>query len=191
MKRLLTVICVALFSASVSTAYAEDSRMYAGIGVGMLGIEYKEPGLDINQNNPAMIAYFGVDYNEYLGVEVRVGGSTDGDSTVGATKVELSASLVSLLAKMQYPVAQDFSVYALVGGTSATLNRKQTTLAGAVLIDDKATKASVSFGAGAKFSINEQMSLGAEWMQYWTKTNVGTNISAKIWGAGANFTYHF
>jgi len=100
MKR--SVIATALLLLSgISTAQANDVEMYAGIGGGMVGIEYTQPGLDINQNVPAVMVKFGVNFNELFGLEARLAGSTDGDATVGESKVELGTGFVSLLGKVQ------------------------------------------------------------------------------------------
>jgi len=79
----------------------------------------------------------------------------------------------------------------LGGGTSATLRRKQTKTAGAVLMDDKATEVGGSYGLGMEFKIKDNMSISGDWMQYWSSVTVGTGISATIWGATATFNYYF
>ena len=189
MKR--SIIAAAMLLGGISSAQASDVEMYAGIGAGMVGIEYSQPGLNINQNVPAVMLKFGVNFNEFFGVETRLAGTADGDTPVGASKVELGTGFVSILAKVQYPVSSDFSVYVLGGGTSATLSRKQTTTAGAVLIDDKATEFGGSYGLGMEFKIKDNMSVSGDWMQYWSSVNVGPGISTTLWGATATFNYYF
>jgi len=191
MKRLL--VAGAMMLGSISTAEAEDVRVYAGITGGVMGIEYQEPTLSINQNVGAGLLKLGMDANDYFGVEFRIGAAGNGSSAVGATTVELGVDLLtSYLVKLQYPVAQDFRIYGLAGATTAKLTRKQTvTGTSVVLINDSARKIALSYGAGAEFFVTDKVSISGEWIQYWKDAEVGTNITTTLWSAGGAINYYF
>jgi hypothetical protein len=39
--------------------------------------------------------------------------------------------------------------------------------------------------------MNDQLSVGAEWMQYWTNVKLGSGFKTKVWGAVGTLNYHF
>lgn len=187
MKHLFLIIMMMIgISNSVQ---AEES--YLGIGPSMYSINYSDPGVNINQSNPGFMLKYGSDFNEYMGFEFRLGMSLKGETTVGASKVEFDTFFYSILLKPQYPLTQELKVYALAGMTSFTLNRKQTTTAGTVLLNDKASKLSASYGAGTEFKFKENMSISADWIQYWSSINIGPQINTSAWATNLTYNYYF
>jgi len=202
MKRFILTATILLAAGFSSAAQAQDFKPYAGVGIGAFGIEEKEPGFA--QKNTVFGGYgkFGVDFNDYLGAEVRVGTIGSGKNTYPAgtniggtivplpTEVKLTADyFFSYLAKLQYPVAQDFRLYAMLGGTTA--KAKATVTMGAVSANTSASKTGFSYGFGGEMFINEKMSIGGEWMQYWTDVNLSPVSQARLWGIAGTLTAHF
>ena len=159
-----------------------DIRPYAGVGIGAFGLELKSP--TVNQKNTVFGGFgkVGADIGDYLGAELRFGSTSSG--TTGNTKLS-DSYFISYLAKVQYPVTLDFRPYALIGGTTSKF---KVTTAG---VETSNTKTGFSYGFGADYYLQDQLSIGGEWMQYWTNVNIGTNAEAKIWGATATVAYHF
>jgi len=164
-----------------------DIRPYAGVGIGALGLELKD-STGFRQKNTVLggFAKVGTDIGDYLGAELRFGSSASG--TTG--KVKLSDSyFVSYLAKVQFPVTVDFKPYAMLGGTTAKFKK---TTAG---VEKSNSKTGFSYGFGADFYWQDQLSLSGEWMQYWTNVKLGaamgSNSKAKLWSATASIAYHF
>ncbi|TLS67199.1 porin family protein [Mariprofundus erugo] len=190
------VVGAAMMLMGGAAAQAQDMAPYAGVGIGAFGLEYQEPGL--NQKNTVFGGYgkFGIDVNDYFGVELRLGATTKGSKSyaVGSLGSAVPFSLsfkddyfLSYLAKLQYPASQDFRVYAMLGATSASIKRTS----GALGINDSAKKTAFSYGVGADFNVTEQISAGAEWMQYWNNVTVGSGIKMKMWGAVGTASFHF
>ncbi len=207
----LAVLCLAVIPATVVQAqdlYGNtrsgtggnfDIKPYAGIGIGAFGLEVKDPGV-ITQKNTVFGGYgkFGADIGDYLGVEVRVGTTSSGSQSYPAAasvpfNFKLSSDyFISYLAKFQYPVAVDFKPYVMLGGTTAKI--KGTVSALGVSGSASAMKTGLSYGFGANYYVAGNLSVGGEWMQYWTNVKLpsfGPNIEAKIWGATATAAYHF
>jgi len=197
MKRFI-LIAAALLFAGASTAQAQDIKPYAGLAFGAFGVEESEPGF--NQKSTVFGGYgkLGLDFNEYIGAEVRIGATSSGSAgypagTLGspvAFNVALSAqNFFSYLVKLQYPVAEDFRVYGLIGGTTAKFKLDVSVL-GLTGTTSK-TKTGFSYGGGGEYFVSDKISIGAEWVQYWTDVNLDPVSTARIWGASGSINYYF
>jgi len=200
MKRYI-LIAAALLFASSSVVQAQEIKPYVGIGLGGFGLEYKEPG--VTQKNTILggFAKIGLDFNEYIGAELRVGLTGKGSQTypaamilgaAAATTVDQSlSSFVSYLLKLQYPVASDMRIYGMLGATSAKY--KQAYNPGNLVIGagQSTNKTGFSYGVGGEYFVTDQVSAGFEWMQYWTDVDLGPVSSARVWGATGSLNYHF
>ena len=199
MKRVL--VGAAMIMVSSATVQAQDFKPYAGIGIGAFGIEAKTAGTAFSQKNTVFGGFgkVGVDINEYVGAELRAGTIGTGDKThaagvVAATAVTVSQTtdyFLSYLAKLQYPVSQDFRVYTMLGATTAKF--KSTSVPNTTAVNVSKTKSGFSYGFGGDFTVNDQISVGAEWMQYLTnvKLDAAGTTKAKLWGAVGTVTMHF
>ena len=197
-----SAIMVAALLVFSPASQAQDFRFYAGGGIGAFGLEYKEPGFSQKNTVFGGFGKFGADIGDYFGAELRIGATSTGTTsypagTLGGTipfDVSLSDDyFFSYLAKLQYPVAQDFRAYAMVGGTTAKIKRKLSVPIPGIgtLINDSATKTGVSFGFGAEYNISDVLSVGGEWMQYLLNVNLGPQIEGSMWGAVGTLAYHF
>jgi len=169
-------------------------KPYAGVGIGMFGLEFKNNSGVSNFNQTVFGGYgkAGADIGDYLGVELRLGATAKGTQKLpGATATFTANYLLSYLLKAQYPVSPEFKLYALFGGTTAQL--KSTDSTG---FNDKPSKTGLSYGVGAEYRVQDSLSVGAEWVQYWTNVNLpvskyGAGAKFKIWGAVGTLAYHF
>jgi len=165
-----------------------DIRPYAGIGIGAFGLELKDnAGLAIKKTTFGGFGKFGVDIGDYLGAEVRIGSSSSG--TQGNVKLS-DSYFISYLAKFQFPASIDFKPYALIGATTAKF---QKTTAG---VQSSKSKTGFSYGFGAEYYLQDNFSLGGEWVQYWSNVKLGTmgtstGNKAKLWSATTTLAYHF
>lgn len=221
----LAVLCLAVIpttavqaqdfhgKAQANKGFNFDIRPYAGIGFGAFGLKFKNPL--VSQTNRVFGGFgkFGVDIGDYLGAELRVGATSTGNKSyavgvLGST-IPVDASLsddyfISYLAKFQYPIVENSSqnplvVYVLVGGTTAKVRRKiniSLPTVGPLSINDSTTKTGFSYGFGGEYYVGDTLSIGGEWMQYWTNVNLGrdyfgTTSTGKMWGAVATLAYHF
>jgi len=163
-----------------------DFRPYMGGGFGAFGLELKST--TINQKNTVFGGFgkVGLDIGDYLGAELRFGSTSSG--TTGNIKLS-DSYFISYLGKLQFPVTVDFKPYAMLGGTTAKF---KMTNAG---VESSKTKTGFSYGFGADYYLQDTLSVGGEWMQYWTNVKLGTAFGtaseAKIWGAAATVAYHF
>lgn len=159
-----------------------DIRPYAGAGLGAFGLEFKNSTTSIKKTVFGGYGKLGADIGDYLGVELRIGGTASG--TKNTTKIQAS-SFYSYLGKIQFPATPDFRLYALLGGTTARFKKGGLSK----------TKTGFSYGFGADYYLQDRVSVGGEWVQYWTNVKLGstfgTGAEAKIWGAVATASYHF
>ncbi len=165
-----------------------DIRPYVGAGLGAFGLEFKNNAT--SQKNTVLGGYvkLGADIGDYLGAELRFGATGSGSKTYAAPtgKVKQQASnFISYLAKVQFPATPDLKLYALLGGTTAKFKRG----------GQGKSKTGFSYGFGGEYFLQDTLSVGAEWVQYWTNVKLGTafgvNNKAKLWGISLTGAYHF
>jgi len=198
MKRMMIAMAALLTMSGI--AQAQDFKPYAGVGIGAFGVEFKDSSVGLNQKNTVFGGYakFGVDFTDFLALELRAGAMGTGTKTYPAgtfgipVRFDLKQSadyFISYLAKLQYPVAQDFRVYALLGGTTAKAKLDASALG--VTISQSKTKTGFTYGFGGEYNLNDQLSVGGEWVQYWTNVKMNNTTKAKLWGAVGTLAYHF
>ncbi|HKI62971.1 MAG TPA: porin family protein [Mariprofundaceae bacterium] len=193
MKKMIVLAVAALaITGTASTANAQDVSYYAGLGLGTLNTEYKATGVDQTKTTFGGYIKAGADFNEYFAAELRLGMSGKNSKTIGGVSRTFSSPyFVSYLAKGKYPVTSDLDVFMLAGATTARIKGTSGTASQTV------TKTGLSLGAGADYKLDNNVSVGAEWVQYMFPVNVaagsvfGTNAKARMWGATVNTTYHF
>lgn len=174
----LAALAIAIGFGTVS-AQAGETQPYAGVSLGGFNIESKITGVVDSGSTTGYYVFLGADINDYLAAELRLGAT--GNAAVWGLNYKLS-SFVSYLAKGQFPVSSDLRVYGLLGGTTANLK----TSGGADV-----TKTGLTFGGGAEFNINEQLSVGAEWVRYWSNVTVSPSVDVSASGLSATLKYNF
>ena len=164
-----------------------DLRPYAGVALGAFGLELKDStGYSQKSTVFGGFAKLGADIGDNLGGELRLGGSASG--TKGSTKLTDSFFL-SYLVKLQLPLSPEFKGYALLGGTTARFKKS------AAGTGNSQTKTGFSYGLGGEYALQDRLSLGAEWIQYWNNVKLGSAFGpdnkAKLWSVTASLSYHF
>ena len=159
-----------------------DIRPYVGAGLGAFGLEYKDTASSLKKTVFGGYGALGADIGDYLGVELRVGGTASGKKN----NIKLqSSSIFSYLGKVQFPASADLRLRAMFGGTTAKFKKG----------NQSKTKTGFSYGVGADYHVQDGLAVGAEWMQYWTNVKLGnafgTGAKAKIWGAVVTADYRF
>lgn len=196
MRKLLMVM--AAMTCMSAAAQAQNMQPYAGLGLGVFGVEEKEPGFNQKSTTFGGYAKFGVDVNDFVGAELRIGATSKGTKswpagTLGSPvpfDVSLSAdNLIAYLVKLQYPVTPDVRLYALVGATTSKI--KLSVSAGAATASASKSKTGFSYGFGGEYFVNPQISVGGEWVQYLTDVKLNTVSKARLWGAAGTLSYHF
>jgi len=194
-----------LFLSMVNMPQAKAFELYTGIGAGLFGVEIKSSTINQQNSVPGGFVKFGVDFNDYIAAELRVGTTGKGTSSYAiGTPVKISGLIipsplpfdfsmqadyfVSYLIKPAYEVAQTFQIYGLLGGTTANV---KSTFSVAGIPAGSVTTSGFSYGVGAEYVVADQWKAGAEWVQYWTDVKTGTTSKARIWGAVASLNYHF
>lgn len=186
MKQIIKIAGLALaiaFGGFSVQAQEFEFKPYVGIGVGSFDIDVSVPVLGLSDNGSGVGYYgiFGADFHEYLGAELRVGST--GDATVLGLDYKLDY-FFSYLLKLQFPATSDFRLYALLGGTTANI----TTSGG---LDESQT--GLSYGGGVEFNINDQISIGAEWVRYWSDVDIlpGGLATATVDSISGTIKYRF
>jgi len=177
-KRIASFL-VLFFCNGVMTVEAGDFTPYLGVGGGVFATEYSEQGslgsLGMNKKTWGSFIKAGVDYQQYLGVELRTGLSGSVSTifpagTLGsATPIDLTiqtTNFMSYFLKAQYPVLRQLNVYGLLGGTAGRfkINSSRGLRAASVT-----WKTSLSYGLGVEYKFRSKGSIGAEWVQYWNR----------------------
>jgi len=193
MKKTMFAVLAALVMAGGTAANAAGS--YVGIGTGVYGLEMKGiNGAVINQKGTTWGGYLyaGGDFNRYVGAELRFGltGASKKSYPAGTwgigvpfdSKLQMPLNF-SYLAKIQYPV-NEIKPYLLFGGTTGRIKH---TITG---VSATKTKTGLSYGLGLDYSMGDDMTLGAEWLQLWKNVTV-VNTKISVWGATLHATFHY
>ena len=166
-------------------AQAGDIKPYAGIGIGSFTTDY---GTGIkSKSSIGGFLQAGVNVNPYIAAELRIGGVSSSNVSAPATPGTTSKvnSFVSYLVKPQFPVAEHTKVYALIG---ATTEKVSLTVPG--FGTGSSTKTQISFGGGVAYKLQNNLSIGAEYVQYSNNAN-GLNNKAKVTGFSGTIEYSF
>lgn len=191
-------VLISLLLVPAGYARAQDTNSYLGAGLGVFGLEENAPGFSQRDSVFGGFLKGGLDINEYVGIEIRIGSTVKGvrdqpagtlGSAVPFTTSIQAQSFMSYLAKLQYPVSPAFRPYAMLGATTARF--KSTVLQAGVQATSVHTVTGLSYGIGADYTINDMFSAGVEWMQYWHKVTTAPNVKASIWGAVAAMKVYF
>jgi len=173
------ITCIIIYLFTSTAAHAQDFKPYAGIGIGLFGLELKTPSVDQKNSVLGGYAKFGVNFNEFLGAELRIGTTGKGTSSYPAgTPIKISGItipspvafdfsmkadyFVSYLIKPRYEIAQDFQIYALLGGTTAKV---KSTFSVASIPGLNGATSGFSYGAGAEYVLADHLKAAAEWVQ--------------------------
>jgi len=193
MKKTIAATTLALASIGMaSNANAQDIAFYTGLGLGTINTEHKAAGLDQTATTFGGFVKFGADFNDYFAAELRVGMSGKNKKTYAANTFTYSSPVfVSYLAKAKYPVLANVDLYMLAGATTARIKGTTNTAT------QSKSKTGLSLGVGFDYKLNNNISLGADWIQYMfpvkmTAGSVFKNDSKdRTWGLTTNLTYHY
>jgi len=198
----LTMAALSLVILPVAGVYAQnfggdndfDIRPYAGVGIGAFGLEFKDDTGSVKKTVFGGYGKVGVDIGDYLGAELRFGSTASGsklsplDPTITVTMSD--DYFLTYLGKLQYPVTPDLHLYTMLGATTAKIK-----LTNSIGFNQSQTKTGFSYGFGTNYYVQNTLSVGAEWMQYWSNVKLsnafGPNAKEKIWGAVVTVAYHF
>ncbi len=165
----------------------ELSGFYAGLGIAAMSVRDSSVSVDlfnptVGQERVGNVAFLaGYNFNEYIAVEGRYTTSFSYDE-----QVEMDGW--SLFVKPQYPVTEDFSVYALLGYGGVNLDGQSGILALANMDDT-----TFQWGLGVSYMVMENVSLFADYT--WLandidgETTIGNKIDVDAFTVGVN--YHF
>lgn len=184
MKKFLKIAAASIIIAFATTsAYAQDMKPYVGIGLGTFTTDFGS-GFKSSSTFGGFLKG-GLDFNPYIGAELRVGGikSSTLKNVVGGSS---KATFISYLAKPQFPISDQATVYGLIGATTAKI-----TVVSTGNPTTSKTKTQVSFGAGFEYKVQDAVSIGVEYVQYSNKGDTTANFKAKITGISATANYHF
>ena len=138
---------------------------------------YNEDG--IPQLNPTIAMFrLGQQFNPYLAIEGRIGGSLSGGDSYG-DHVDLEA-LYAGYVKGIVPISRWFSGYAIAGVGGAQIHRNYP--------DFHSDDAGLSYGAGGEFNLGGGASLNVEWVRLINNgDNFGYNYTADLLTFGVNW----
>ena len=175
---------------STSASMASDFKPYIGLAAGTFQLKYTQNSgarsAGLSEWTAGGFVKAGVEYGDYIGVEIRTGMTGRVHNTVPANlwgnplPVQLSTGIdnfFSYLIKPQYPFADRYKVYGLIGGTAAIFDvggdGKNIGVASSRL------KTGFTYGLGLEYQFRLNGSLGIEWVEYWSDVAMST---------GGNFT---
>jgi len=157
----------------IQTAQAIEFQPYVGGGLGHVLMNIEVDGVRSDRPDSTFGGYasIGFDYGEYVGGELRIGTTGTASFAVGGINFDTSVDwFLSYLAKLQFPVSEQFKIFTMAGGTTTSVTTTITT-PGLLFINTgtnniSQTMTNGSFGAGADFQTGDQWEVGIEVMLY-------------------------
>ena len=158
----------------VETPYVEESTgaFYLGAAYGLLKSDSNffdasvdDQSFDINSDYDALMLQAGYKFNSYVAVEGRYwfGGSETiahvPDSAGIGRDVDIDIDSWGIYVKPMYPVSDAFDIYALLGYADNGYELSAITVKGDVSLNPDADIDGFSWGIGAAYSFNENMSV--------------------------------
>lgn len=185
MKKTVLVSSVFALAAASAPALAQDSSQGAYIGANYVFATYEEDDVSGEADLGALVAKVGSKITPYFAAELRGGFGVDDDSArVGDIKAELELDyLVGGYGVLGLPNSTPVYPYVVVGFTKGKLTASASTPYGS--FSGSASETDVSFGAGANFSVHENVQVNAEYMQYLDKSG------AEVTGISVGASYLF
>jgi len=169
-EKIITAAMFALLTLP-SVASATDIKPYVGIGIG--GYSKDVGGATGTTTVFGGFGQFGADIGDYFGAELRLGTSSTTSITSGGVNIDLNLDYAfSYLGKLQAPITESIRIYTLLGGTTGQVTGKINTpgfgfaASGTNTLSVKTT--SFSIGGGLDFQIQDSLSIGAEYMRYYS-----------------------
>lgn len=165
---------VMIACSSIGVAQAAEQNLYVGAGLGMFEMD---PGKN-KKTALGGYAVAGMSFHRHFSAEVRLGsvGSTDNADfgpILERSKVDWFASV---LAKPQYEVMDDVTLYGLLGVT--TLKASFTAATGAKAgVKQGKSSTNLTFGLGGEYTVTPEWRVGGEWVRYSSKADVASKNS--------------
>ncbi len=196
----------AVLLSTTFTAQAQDFEPYAGVGVGMFGLELKTSTVSQKNNVFGGFAKAGINFNQYIAAELRFGATGQGTTSYPiGTPLKIPAGIIvpspsafdfsmqaeyflSYFIKPQYELGKGFKIYGLLGGTTVKITSRSSI---AAIPASSGSITGISYGVGAEYQLAERINIGSEWVQYWRDVNIGTSSKARIWGIVGTINYAF
>jgi outer membrane immunogenic protein len=161
-----TLFVIPLFAASLSFG---DTSGYTGLSVSRIQYEFFDDGIDLRPDLALFRA--GVEFNDYLGIEGRVGGGISRDSiqTGNITSTLLSDWIYGGHVKLSVPVNERRGKPYLMMGrvySSSTIVTATDTGLGVIRQQRSRKTEDISLGGGVDILINTRTALNIEYMRY-------------------------
>ncbi len=207
----LTLACVSSFGVAggdiepvvepvVPMAEEDKNGLYAGLALTSSRTyastpEYFVDDRDSQDESVKLVGQLGYNFNEYIAIEGRIGGSIYSEDYA-------DVMTYSLFLKPQYPITEDLKIYALLGfglvqvdGTDGNKPADPAVI-GEEILDDT----SFQWGLGLSYMINEDFSIFVDYTMlandadissrlYWDDPTVYTKLSTDDLTVG--LTYNF
>ena len=165
MKKLITCSTFALAFTAAGTALAADP--YAGGSILFVDADFAE--INDEASLSGVTGRLGTMINENIGGEVRVSLGI-GDDSVDAYGLDVDVELNSLIGgylRAGVPVAEGFYPYAVLGFT-----RSELEISNRYLGSESDSETDISYGFGVDMSLDRNLSLNVEYMNYYDKDDV-------------------
>jgi hypothetical protein len=165
------ILVAAIFSVATSGAFAQANKetgFYAQLGLAQA--YYKESSGNFNNSMGALMA--GYNINKYIAAEVMAAGNLN-SANFQSGNVIYNAKVSSAYggyAKFSLPVNDDFSLFARIGATNATLQATGTN--GTRSASAWSSGTDYSYGAGAQFNFTKDVYGQVDYMSYYNKSSV-------------------
>lgn len=176
MKRPLNVpflsLLLAVFASTMTqTAWAYDSAIKAGLG--SYNLKYQDQTQSVSGSSGGFTLGYVGRFNPYIGFDARIGGA---GSTTSAGLTLKPGAFFALFVRPSLPVGENVDMYGLLGFTSLAVGRTPANGSEQII-----ARVGGSFGLGADFRFNQNMSVGLEYVSYQHDVDFGPSNGKSNW----------
>jgi len=182
------LVIMGMSSAGVADELAEEERapedkgFYAGLAYSHLSHDNDFAGISTNFELDfyAVMLNVGYKFNPYIAVEGKYNislGDTDNDNTLQSGDL----SVFSIFVKPMYPLAPEMDIYVLLGYSLTNADYSN--------INASLDEGAFSWGAGAAYNVIEDVSIFAEYTQFYNGTLNGLDHVIDSFNIGVNYKF--
>ncbi|GAA6140378.1 porin family protein [Hydrogenophaga sp. 5NK40-0174] len=177
MKRISQALVIGALVGFGSMASAQG--VYVEAGYTPLSLDARYAGVDISSDPSSLRGLVGYELGPFVAVEGMISfGVADDDISGNGISTGLKGEVDNMFGayiKPKFPVTPEFDLFGRLGFASTKLS----------VAGDSGTETSLSWGLGASYKINEQLSINGDYMTYHDKDDV--TIDGFTVGVGFRF----
>ena len=163
---------------------SSEQGVYVGGAYGYAEYTVGSGIAEVSENFNSVMLQGGYTYNQYIGIEARYWFGLETEDAFNVTNKDTSIDTFGIYLKPSYPIAEDISLYGLLGYATSTAS---------VNGNDGDSFDGFSYGVGAAYAFNQDVSVFVDYTSMYSDAeDVGTlSIDKDLTAFNFGVTYNF